>query len=447
MNTLEENIRLIKIIKDPSNETLFLRKFEKQLENDCYITYYLDASNNKHGEEKYFTADVGLYPGGYGWPDLDFIYEYNHGLLLSITHYINNYKGIPDVLYSHEYDPSTNESVAVYYEYTYNYENTDMYAPIIKGRLEYIIDGHFNNFNKDTFSGIVYEWLTTVIFSDTLRAIHLYENGISVKKLKQFYQNGFLKEDLDETHHKYNYIHSSKLYILTCSHEEYLIDASQNKQNLQIYYKFISGELIEKTEYIDNNKHGESIIYNRKDEIKEKYSIYTHIKMKLTFINGTEYTRKTFYPHSEYLYNDKENTSTVIEFYNSQYEQSQKMKYTVSGHYLDMLSDPNKSIKVGPYMEWYPNGALFLMLHYRDGKLDGPACSFYKNGQPNIKGIYKNGVKSGIFSYSKISETNTYITQYYNHDINQYINAIDMSEQFRGLSELDSWVGFPYSAF
>jgi antitoxin component YwqK of YwqJK toxin-antitoxin module len=117
------------------------------------------------------------------------------------------------------------------------------------------------------------------------------------------------------------------------------------------------------------------------------------------------------------------------------------MKYSVSGHYLD-----EGNIKIGSYMEWYPSGSLFLMMHYLDGKLDGPACSFYENGQSNVKGIYKNGEKIGIFSYTMMSQ-NKPTTRYFNHNTNQYINAIDIGEPFRGLSELDSWIGFPYNSF
>ena len=447
MNNTVKNPKLIKTILDQSSN-IILSKYQEILDNNQYITYYLDSSNNKHNEERHYTADVGLYPGGYGWSDLDYIYEYDHGLLLSITHYINNYKSQPDVYYAHEYNPITNSSIAVYYEYKYEYDDNDNYEPVIKGWAEYLIDGHFKEFNKDTFNGIVYEWKRTEMFGDILNVIHLYENGSSVKKLKQFYQNGFLKKDssaaslASSTHtpaYKYNYS-SNNNYTLNDLKEEYFIQINSKK----VYYKFMNEQLIEKSEYAGNNKNGTSIIYNCEHEIKDKYSKYKNIKMKLIFIDGKEFTRKTFDPLTEYLYNNKDNTSIVTEFYNSHYDHSQKIKYTVSGHYLDLST--NNYIKVGSYMEWHKNGALFLMMHYKDGKLDGPVISFYENGLPNVKGMYKNGSKTGVFSYSENDKLNNKV-RYYNHDTNKYIYAIDIGEPFRGLSELDSWSGFPYSAF
>ena len=74
---------------------------------------------------------------------------------------------------------------------------------------------------------------------------------------------------------------------------------------------------------------------------------------------------------------------------------------------------------------------------------------------------YLKYMYSAFFKASKIRSKRTFdvekdtnfekIFKYLKRKISRYnkkyINAIDIGEPFRGLSELDSWIGFPYNSF
>jgi hypothetical protein len=409
-----------------------LRKQENIGEN-IYRVYHVDTSGNMHGSEKFYRSGVGDYPGGYCWDDLEISYRYIEGKKIAEYKYCNNHKCRPEICEAKEYNPDTNTSIAVYYNFKYM---QDIHEYGIKSWTEYSFNGHYKDFVKEKYSGLVYLWEKTLEGYSTnnedskaiLKEVQLYTNGNLTNILKKYYRNGLLYKDKNTI---YNY--NTCEYILNGNQEEYF-SRDLSGQLCNKYYKYSNNILQEYTSYLNGKKHGSA-----------EYYIVIEDNKKITYT--TEYAEDKEVKRSDYLKNKiynfdiNNNVSIISEFAHDRWNSfSHKIKeYTISGSYLDISNmtpfSENMFIKHGPYMEWFTNApSLFLLLRYENGQLNGPSCSFYENGTPNVSGKYINGRKTGIFSYSDLSGNK----RYFNHDTGHSIQAIDLTEQYRGTSEFDS---------
>ena len=61
------------------------------------------------------------------------------------------------------------------------------------------------------------------------------------------------------------------------------------------------------------------------------------------------------------------------------------------GLFLSSCSSPD-----GPAESFYENGQLLSRAHFKDGKLEGLREDFYENGQLKIRGNFKDGKEDGL---------------------------------------------------
>ena len=407
---------------------------QEHLTEETYKVYYVDESGNKHGSEKIYRSGVGDYPGGYCWDDLELSRIYEHGSEIAEYNHCNNHKKKTDIYIAKEYDNQSNTSIIVYYDYKYIHNIHDYKA--LKC-TEYLHEGHYSTFVKESHTGLVFFWEKTSEVNDESVLIEKceYLNGQPNKTLTKYYKNGYLKQDHSI---KYNYTFSG--FSLKQEREEYYSrDSSGNLEGTS--YKYLNGLIQEQTDYVTNKKHGTSKFY----AIQKDTNKLIH---EILYAEGKEVKRTSYPTNVVYNYDIKNNVSIIKEYKRHSMTDYSKMKeYTISGYYLDISNHTpyslQKVIKHGSYMEWYCHtDALFLMLHYENGHLNGPCRSFYADGTPNVSGNYKDHKKSGIFTYCDQKGNK----KYFNHDTGQQLDVIDLTEQYRGTSEFDSHA-FAYSNF
>ena len=67
-----------------------------------------------------------------------------------------------------------------------------------------------------------------------------------------------------------------------------------------------------------------------------------------------------------------------------------------------------------PYTGWakemYRNGKVRMLLHYKDGRMEGPHTTWHDNGEKKHEGAYKRGAQEGLWTVwdedgNKIGET------------------------------------------
>lgn len=91
--------------------------------------------------------------------------------------------------------------------------------------------------------------------------------------------------------------------------------------------------------------------------------------------------------------------------YAETYKEGQKYglskKFYEDGSILQELSWEN-GIKDGVWKIWFPNGKLQMSTNFNSGKLDGPFVNYYPDGTEEIKGLYKNDLRIGIWLYTSL---------------------------------------------